>query len=73
MKDPQNICALDYLIGTLATAYKGSLQSLICKDFCINQTVNGLTFSGRILSSLCPPARSRPASSRAAGRLTGLL
>jgi pyruvate,orthophosphate dikinase len=50
MEDLPDICALDYLVGTLATAYKGSLQSLICRDFCIKQAPQGLVFTGRILA-----------------------
>ncbi len=50
MEVPPDICALDYLVGTLATAYKGSLQSLICRDFCIKQAPQGLVFTGRILA-----------------------
>jgi hypothetical protein len=30
-----NICMLDYLVGTLATACKGLVASLVVRDFCI--------------------------------------
>ena len=31
----REICSLEYLIGTLATAYKGTITSLVVRDFCI--------------------------------------
>jgi pyruvate, orthophosphate dikinase len=36
-----DICRLGYLVGTLATAYKGSIGSLVIKDFCMS--VSGVT------------------------------
>ncbi|RMG01914.1 MAG: hypothetical protein D6726_08615, partial [Nitrospirae bacterium] len=46
----REICFFDYLIGTLSTAYKGSLKSLICKDFCIRADDDRVVFSGNIIS-----------------------
>ncbi len=46
----RDICSLDYLIGTLATAYKGMITSLIAKDFCITEDDNRVTLRGTILS-----------------------
>lgn len=50
MSFKNEICFFDYLIGTLSTAYKGSLKSLICKDFCIKADDNRVVFSGKIIS-----------------------
>ncbi|MDA8171990.1 MAG: PEP-utilizing enzyme [Nitrospiraceae bacterium] len=44
------ICSLDYLIGTLATAYKGVLTTLVAKDFCICEADGISLFKGAILS-----------------------
>lgn len=46
----RDICSLDYLIGTLATAYKGLITSLIVKDFCITEESDSVTLKGTILS-----------------------
>ncbi len=46
----RDICSLDYLIGTLATAYKGLITSLIAKDFCIIEESNQVILRGTILS-----------------------
>ncbi len=46
----RDICSLDYLMGTLATAYKGMITSLIAKDFCITEEDNKVILSGTILS-----------------------
>ena len=50
MTDPINICSLEYLIGTIATAYKGVITSLIAKDFCITGQGREITLKGTILS-----------------------
>ena len=44
------ICSLDYLVGTLATAYKGVITSLVAKDFCIWESDGVSHFKGSILS-----------------------
>ncbi|HSB32285.1 MAG TPA: hypothetical protein VLD55_11845, partial [Candidatus Sulfobium mesophilum] len=46
----RDICSLDYLTGTLATAYKGVITSLIAKDFCITEEDNKVILRGTILS-----------------------
>ncbi len=50
MKIANDICSLDYLIGTLATAYKGVITSLVMKDFCMTEEGNSATLKGIILS-----------------------
>ena len=51
MAGPLNmICSLDYLVGTLATAYKGVITSLVAKDFCIGEADGVSRFTGTILS-----------------------
>ncbi len=45
-----DICSLDYLIGTLATAYKGLITSLIAKDFCMTESEAKVTLKGTVLS-----------------------
>jgi pyruvate,orthophosphate dikinase len=50
MKEKIEICTLDYLIGTLATAYKGLVTSLIAKNFCITEEERVTVFKGTILS-----------------------
>ncbi len=44
------ICSLDYLVGTLATAYKGVITSLVVKDFCICQRDGSTQLKGAVLS-----------------------
>ncbi len=44
------ICSLEYLVGTLATAYKGLVTSLIAKDFCIVEKDGVVTIKGTIIS-----------------------
>jgi pyruvate,orthophosphate dikinase len=46
----RDICSLDYLVGTLATAYKGLITSLIAKDFCITEEDDKVALRGTILS-----------------------
>src|ERR1700690_587262 len=48
-KSPE-ICRLDYLIGTLATAYKGLITSLVLKDFCISELQDSTVIKGTILA-----------------------
>ncbi len=45
-----SICRLDYLAGTLATAYRGSLASLVAGDFCMAERDGAVQFTGSILS-----------------------
>ena len=45
-----DICRLDYLIGTIATAYKGVITSLVIKDFCIAEEAGGDVIKGTVLS-----------------------
>ena len=50
MNEAKQICALDYMVGTLATAYKGLVTSLVVKDFCITEDEQATVLKGRILS-----------------------
>lgn len=50
MADSNTLCVLDYLIGTLATAYRGLITSLVAKDFCIVEEEGEATLRGTILS-----------------------
>ncbi|MGD0883667.1 MAG: PEP-utilizing enzyme [Thermodesulfovibrionales bacterium] len=50
MTEPVDICSLDYLIGTLATAYRGLITSLVAKDFCMTEEDGTVTLRGTILS-----------------------
>jgi pyruvate, orthophosphate dikinase len=50
MAESNDICRLDYLYGTLATAYKGVITSLAAKDFCITESDGRVTFIGIIVS-----------------------
>ena len=50
MAEDKIICTLDYLTGTLATAYKGKITSLVLKDFCMLQRDAYTVFKGTILS-----------------------
>jgi pyruvate, orthophosphate dikinase len=45
-----DICRLDYLVGTLATAYKGVIRSLVIKDFCMTDGGYTTIFKGTILA-----------------------
>ncbi len=45
-----DICSLDFLVGTIATAYKGSITSLVVKDFCITRQNRKTIFKGTFLS-----------------------
>ncbi|HSQ78925.1 MAG TPA: hypothetical protein VLN91_08525, partial [Nitrospirota bacterium] len=50
MNTANDICSLDYLIGTLSTAYKGVITSLVAKDFCMTGEGDLITLKGRVLS-----------------------
>jgi pyruvate,orthophosphate dikinase len=50
MAAPNDICSLDYLVGTLATAYKGVITSLVVKDFCMTVHDKSVTLKGTVLS-----------------------
>ena len=50
MAEEKTICTLDYLIGTLATAYKGKITSLVLKDFCVLEKDSSTVFKGTVLS-----------------------
>jgi pyruvate,orthophosphate dikinase len=50
MAASNTLCFLDYLIGTLATAYKGLITSLVVKDFCIVEEEGEAALRGTILS-----------------------
>jgi pyruvate,orthophosphate dikinase len=45
-----DICRLDYLVGTLATAYHGLIISLVMKDFCMTGIDGSTLVKGTILS-----------------------
>ncbi len=64
MTAPINICSLDYFIGTLATAYKGLITSLVAKDFCMTEENGAVTLKGTVLSM---PAGNYGASLRCEG------
>ncbi len=61
------ICSLDYLVGTLATAYKGVITSLVVKDFCICQEDGSAILKGVILSM--PPGGYQASLIREGGEL----
>ncbi len=44
------VCSLDYLVGTLSTAYKGSLRSLVVKDFCMTDGGAETSLQGTVLA-----------------------
>ena len=50
MSGTTDICRLDYLVGTLATAYRGLIISLVMKDFCMTGTDGSTLVKGTILS-----------------------
>ncbi len=50
MTGPLDVCRLEYLTGTLATAYKGLVTSLVLKDFCMTETDGSMTVKGTVLS-----------------------
>jgi hypothetical protein len=49
MKTANDIYSVDYLIGTLATVYKGVITSLMVKNFCMSEEGNSVTLKGTIL------------------------
>ncbi len=50
MSGTVDICRLDYLVGTLATAYRGLITSLVMKDFCMTETDGSTLVKGTVLS-----------------------
>ncbi len=50
MTEEKTICTLDFLIGTMATAYKGTITSLVLKDFCVLEKDSSTVFKGTVLS-----------------------
>ena len=50
MEKATDICYLDFLVGTLATAYKGLVTSLVARDFCITVREDTTEFKGTIIS-----------------------
>ncbi len=50
MDASMNICSLDYLVGTLATAYKGLVTALVVKDFCVMIEDRVTFFKGTMIS-----------------------
>ena len=50
MTQSTDMCRLDYLVGTLATAYKGVITSLVLKDFCITEKDGTASLRGSIIS-----------------------
>jgi pyruvate,orthophosphate dikinase len=50
MSGHKEVCRLDYLAGTLATAYKGAVASLVVKDFCMTGKGEAVVFTGTVLS-----------------------
>jgi len=49
MYTANDICSLEYLIGTLSTAYKGVITSLVAKDFCMTEEGEATTLKGTIV------------------------
>jgi pyruvate,orthophosphate dikinase len=50
MSEEKTICSLDYLTGTFATAYRGVINSLVLKDFCMLEKDDSTIFKGTIFS-----------------------
>jgi pyruvate,orthophosphate dikinase len=50
VSEQTDICTLDYLVGTIATAYKGMITSLVAKDFCISSGDDKTVFKGTVIS-----------------------
>ena len=50
MTKSAEICRLDYLVGTFATAYKGLITSLVMKDFCMSEVQDNTVIEGTILA-----------------------
>jgi pyruvate,orthophosphate dikinase len=59
MGEEKTVCYLDYLIGTLATAYRGLITSLVLKDFCMLDRDGLTSLKGTVISV---PAGSYQAS-----------
>jgi pyruvate,orthophosphate dikinase len=45
-----DVCRLDYLVGTLATAYRGAVASLVARDFCMNDDGAVVILTATVLS-----------------------
>ncbi len=50
MNSTRELCSLDYLVGTLSTAYKGAITSLAVTDFCMIEEGDSITLNGTILA-----------------------
>ena len=50
MQSTRELCSLDYLVGTLSTAYKGAITSLAVTDFCMIEEGDSITLEGTILA-----------------------
>src|SRR5512135_3117159 len=50
MAETKEICRLEYLYGTLSTAYKGVIISLAAKDFCMIEESGHVTLKGTVLA-----------------------
>jgi len=50
MNNGTSICSLDYLTGTMATAYKGLITALVMKDFCMAEKDGAVTVQGTIIA-----------------------
>ncbi len=50
MESKLDICSLDYLMGTLSTAYRGNITSLVAKDFCMNGEGDVITLKGTVIA-----------------------
>jgi hypothetical protein len=45
-----SLCAFDYFPGTVTTAYKGPIQSLVISDFCIEASGSRIEIKGRVIN-----------------------
>ncbi len=50
MGSASDVCILDYLVGTLSTAYKGVITSLAARDFCISEEGKAAILKGSVLA-----------------------
>jgi hypothetical protein len=46
LKTANDIYSVDYLIGTLASAYEGVITSLLVKNFCMTEEGDSVTLKG---------------------------
>ncbi len=67
MESKLDICSLDYLIGTLSTAYRGNITSLVAKDFCMTEEGEVITLKGAVLAM--PPGDYEATLIRSGGEL----